>query len=113
LDGTCRTFEYRGLFQAMIQDWRRAWGQPFPFLFVQLANYMERKADPAERAWAELRESQASALALPNTGMAVAVPLAVRYAWADNPACNLSNKDGLPASPSRTDDWPGTTKPIP
>ena len=32
-------------------------------------------------------------------------PVAVRYAWADNPVCNLYNKEGLPASPFRTDDW--------
>jgi sialate O-acetylesterase len=36
-------------------------------------------------------------------------PLAVRYAWADSPPCNLFNKAGLPASPFRTDDWPGIT----
>ena len=39
----------------------------------------------------------------------VAKPVAVRYAWADNPVCNLYNKKGLPASPFRTDDWPGVT----
>ena len=34
----------------------------------------------------------------------VAKPAAVRYAWANNPAkANLRNKDGLPASPFRTD----------
>ena len=38
-------------------------------------------------------------------------PVAVRYAWADNPACNLANGAGLPASPFRTDDWPWTTAP--
>jgi len=32
-------------------------------------------------------------------------PVAVRYAWANNPDCNLYNKAGLPASPFRTDDW--------
>jgi sialate O-acetylesterase len=33
-------------------------------------------------------------------------PVAVRYAWADNPAeCNLFSKEGFPASPFRTDDW--------
>lgn len=33
-------------------------------------------------------------------------PLAVRYAWANNPAgANLYNDQGLPASPFRTDDW--------
>jgi len=35
----------------------------------------------------------------------VAKPVAVRYAWADNPECNLYNKEGIPASPFRTDDW--------
>jgi sialate O-acetylesterase len=39
----------------------------------------------------------------------VAQPVAVRYAWADNPAANLYNKADLPASPFRTDDWPGVT----
>jgi sialate O-acetylesterase len=34
---------------------------------------------------------------------------AVRYAWADNPVANLYNAEGLPASPFRTDDWPGLT----
>jgi sialate O-acetylesterase len=33
----------------------------------------------------------------------VARPAAVRYAWADNPAANLYNEAGLPASPFRTD----------
>ena len=33
-------------------------------------------------------------------------PVAVRYAWADNPTCNLYNKDGFPAAPFRTDDFP-------
>ncbi len=33
----------------------------------------------------------------------VAHPVAVRYAWANNPTCNLYNKEGLPASPFRTD----------
>lgn len=32
-------------------------------------------------------------------------PVAVRYAWANNPECNLFNGAGLPASPFRTDDW--------
>jgi sialate O-acetylesterase len=40
---------------------------------------------------------------------AVKEPAAVRYAWADNPVCNLYNKAGLPASPFRTDTWPGVT----
>jgi len=40
---------------------------------------------------------------------AVKNPVAVRYAWADNPICNLFSKDGLPLTPFRTDDWPGVT----
>jgi sialate O-acetylesterase len=43
----------------------------------------------------------------------VSDPVAVRYAWANYPHCNLYNKQGndnfLPASPFRTDDWPGLT----
>ena len=36
-------------------------------------------------------------------------PVAVRYGWATNPVCNLYNSAGLPASPFRTDQWPGIT----
>lgn len=210
-----RAYEYRTLFPAMIEDWRQAWGQgDFPFLFVQLANFMQTRPEPAESAWAELREAQLMTLGLRNTGMAtiidigdandihprnkqevgrrlalwaeattygkklefsgplyramavegdairlsfyhtigglkakggkltgfaiagedrsfvwadaridgntvvvkspqVARPVAVRYAWADNPICNLYNGAGLPASPFRTDDWPGLTAPKP
>ena len=206
-----RAYQYRKLFAAMIQDWRRAWNiGDFPFYFVQLANYMQRKAEPGDSDWAELREAQQMTLSLPHTGMAVIIdvgnpndihprdkqtvgkrlaliaqaqdygqdveysgpvyssmavegdrirlhfnhidsglvakdgpltgfaiagadrkfhwaeaiiegknivvksdqvaqPVAVRYAWADNPACNLYIGAGLPASPFRTDDWPGIT----
>jgi sialate O-acetylesterase len=206
---------YRVLFPTMILSWRQAWAQDglkgadnpdFPFLFVQLANYMARHAEPKDSSWAVLRESQLMTLELPRTGMAVAIdigeekdihpknkqevgrrlalsalaqvyyqeieysgpiytgsqiedgkirlsfrnadgmkaadggpikgfaiagadkkfvwadvqiegdhvlisspsvkaPVAVRYAWADNPECNLVNQAGLPASPFRTDDW--------
>jgi len=41
----------------------------------------------------------------------VAKPVAVRYGWADCPVVNLWNKDGLPASPFRTDDFPMITAP--
>jgi len=36
----------------------------------------------------------------------VAQPAAVRYGWQNSPECNLYNKEGLPASPFRTDNWP-------
>ncbi|MDB6166206.1 MAG: sialate O-acetylesterase, partial [Lacunisphaera sp.] len=68
---------YSALFAAMIRDWRAQWGGgDFPFLFVQLANYKGSPASP--RAWARLREAQAQALFLPNTGMAVAIDIGER-----------------------------------
>ena len=201
--------EYETLFPALIEDWRDQWKQPeLPFLFVQLANFMESRKEPGESNWARLRQSQLKTLSLPNTGMAVTIdvgewndihplnkksvgkrlaqaarkvaydekviaggpvyesftrkndtivisfkdvgkglvtknggklqqfsiagkdgkfywanaqirsdkvivyspkvkdPVAVRYAWADNPeGANLFNVDGFPASPFRTDNW--------
>jgi len=196
----------------MIRSWRQAWNQgDFPFLFVQLASFQARQAEPYQSDWAELREAQTMTLALPATAMAVTTdigdpkdihpknkqevgrrlalaaraivygekipysgplyesmkiedgkvrlrfkhadgglkirgdgplkgfaiagedrkfvdadaavdgdtvvvhsdrvpkPVAVRYAWADVPDDNLTSGAGLPASPFRTDDWPGLT----
>lgn len=205
---TGRAVEYRALLPTLINDWRSHWKQgDFPFLYVQLPNFMGAKEQPSESDWAVLRESQLKALSLPNTGMVVAIdlgewndvhpvrkkevahrivlsaqkvaygdrkvvysgpifqsmkiegkiatltfknigsglvakgdtlkcfaiagndnkfvwakakigknkvvvwsekvplPVAVRYAWADNPfGANLYNKEGLPASPFRTDE---------
>lgn len=71
-----RADEYKGLFPAMINDWRQNFSQgDIPFLFVQLANYMQEADVPAESEWAELREAQALALRLPNTGMATAIDI--------------------------------------
>ena len=64
---------YRRLFRSMIEDWRREWGiGPFPFLFVQLANFGRV---PEVATWPELREAQAMALGLVNTGMAVTIDI--------------------------------------
>jgi sialate O-acetylesterase len=205
-----RPLEYRTLFPALINNWRDKWNSgDFPFLYVQLANYMEAKDQPSESNWALLREAQLRTLPVPQTGMAVTIdlgewndihplnkkdvgkrlafaaqkiaygnnkivssgptynamkirgnkiiltfkdigsglvakdgelryfaiagadnkfvwgkakikndkvivwsesipnPVAVRYAWADNPeGANLYNREGLPASPFRTDDSP-------
>ena len=204
--------KYSELFPKMIESWRENWHQEasnFPFLFVQLANFMESRENPTDTNWARLREAQKTALNVPNTGMAVTIdvgewndihpldkktvsdrlataakhlaygdasvvpsgpiytsseikndsiilhfdavgsglkiknnqelkgfaiagndkqfvwakakiegdkvivyspqvkhPVAVRYAWADNPEnANLYNKEDLPASPFRTDQW--------
>jgi sialate O-acetylesterase len=211
-----RAYQYRDLFPLMIQSWRDEWQQgDFPFYWVQLADFLDEKSDPADSAWAELREAQTLAMGrLPNTGEAVIIdlgegrdihprnkqdvakrlarwalardygvsdipyrspqyksmqkegnkivltfdhvggglytfdlrdkavgfaiagsdkkfvwadakllgsdkievssdkisdPVAVRYAWADNPVCNVYSREGLPLTPFRTDDWPGTT----
>ena len=213
-----RAYQYRELFPFMIKSWREEWGLgDFPFYWVQLADYMGEKPEPADSAWAELREAQTMTMkALPNTGeaviidigegkdihpknkqdvakrlarwalaetykqpgiaarsplyksmekqgskivlsfdnvgdkaagwrpfdvaeprgfaiagadkkfvaakatilpdgrievesAAVAEPVAVRYAWADNPVCNMYSSSGLPLTPFRTDDFPGVT----
>lgn len=202
---------YNELLSTLIADWRGLWGKHFPFIFVQLANYMQRCDQPTQSEWAELREAQLKTLSVDSTAMAVIIdagmaddihptdkatvgkrlgmaaqhlaygmeqpwcsplyeshtiedgairihfshadgglttrngdtlkgfaiagpdrqfhwadahiegntvvvkaddvpyPVAVRYAWADNPDCNLYNAAGLPASPFRTDQWPGLT----
>lgn len=67
---------YRKLFKALIIDWRNAWELGnFPFIFVQLTNYGKVTEEPTESDWAELRDAQISALALPNTGMAVTIDI--------------------------------------
>ncbi len=204
-----RGWQYRTAFVRMIGDWRRKWGRgELPFYFCQTANFSARSGSPGESDWAELRDAQASALALPATGMAVLIdtepggdlhppnkkdagerlarlalvrdygkslaasgpvlrsavvennamrlsfdhaeglvlrgegpsfaicgpdgkwvwgearvegddvivgaesvsePVAVRYAWSDNPAATLFNQAGLPASPFRTDAFPAVS----
>ncbi|WP_165073231.1 sialate O-acetylesterase [Paludisphaera rhizosphaerae] len=209
-----RAYQYRDLFPLMIQTWREQWGQGnFPFYWVQLADFMAEKPEPADSTWAELREAQTMTMKrLPNTGEAVIIdlgegkdihpknkqevakrlvrwalardygvnipyqsptyrsmekqgnkvvltfdhvakgfrpfdvadlrgfsiagpdqkfvwaqakvvgpdkvevwsdkvaePASVRYAWADNPVCNLYSGADLPVTPFRTDDWPGVT----
>ncbi|HNU76909.1 MAG TPA: sialate O-acetylesterase [Prolixibacteraceae bacterium] len=67
---------YREYLPALIRDWRNQWNQgDLPFLFVQLANFMEVDYLPAESQWAELREAQRKALGETNTAMAVTIDL--------------------------------------
>ncbi|MCJ7814613.1 MAG: sialate O-acetylesterase, partial [Xanthomonadales bacterium] len=71
---TGRPGEYAELFPAMIRDWRTQFGQgDFPFLFVQLTNFMEAKEQPEESLWAETRDAQLQALSEPNTAMVVTI----------------------------------------
>ncbi|MEM8525368.1 MAG: sialate O-acetylesterase [Bacteroidota bacterium] len=68
-------FEYRDLFSDMIVDWRKRWNAKgdFPFLFVQLANFMAPSKQPTKSGWAMLRESQSAILKVPNTAQAVII----------------------------------------
>jgi sialate O-acetylesterase len=71
---TYNTKEYAQTFPAMINNWRAKWGQgDFPFLFVQLANFMDDYPEPRESNWAALRQSQLETLSVSNTGMAVTI----------------------------------------
>ena len=71
-----RAYEYRSLFKGLISDWRDQWSNPeLPFFFVQLANYNPESETPGQSDWAELREAQTMALALPKTGMAVTIDI--------------------------------------
>lgn len=64
---------YSRTFPKLIERWRTHWNQPdLPFLYVQLANFMEKSDEPQESNWAQLREVQRSVKEdLHNTGMAV------------------------------------------
>ncbi len=69
-----RAKEYRRAFPLLIGDWRTTWDREnTPFYFCQLPNFSARVADPVEHSWCALREAQAEALSLPNTGMAVLI----------------------------------------
>jgi sialate O-acetylesterase len=75
-----KAIEYDSLFPCLIKDWRNTKQQgDFPFLFVQLANFMKTTDKPTSSNWARLRESQRKALRLPNTGMAVAIDVGVAH----------------------------------
>ncbi|MCR8556035.1 sialate O-acetylesterase [Mucilaginibacter sp. BJC16-A38] len=66
-----RAFQYRSVFQMLINDWRGRWKEQLPFLFVQLSSFGTSQNSNLGSNWAELREAQNMALQLPNTGVAV------------------------------------------
>lgn len=67
-------YNYRWLFKRMIVDWRNKWKQAeLPFLYVQLANWLEVPKTPGPSHWARLREAQAMAQDLPYTAMVSAI----------------------------------------
>jgi sialate O-acetylesterase len=73
---TSRASEHYALFKLLIKDWRELWHQGnFPFLYVQLPNFVEVNIETTQYDWALFRESQLKALSIPNTGMAVTVDI--------------------------------------
>jgi sialate O-acetylesterase len=69
-------YDYARLFQLMIKDWRaKGVNRELPFLFVQLPIWKISSDNDETSSWAIIREAQADALSLPNTGMAVALEL--------------------------------------
>ncbi|MEX6689191.1 sialate O-acetylesterase [Danxiaibacter flavus] len=67
---------YAGMMSALINNWRSLWQKPdLPFLYVQLANFMDQTFAPTESDWARLRDAQLKTLKVPNTAMAVAIDL--------------------------------------
>ncbi|MDO4574485.1 MAG: sialate O-acetylesterase [Planctomycetia bacterium] len=63
--------------KAMIQEWRKLWGQgDFPFYWVQLASFTAPSDNPNERTgWGTLRDAQTQCLEVANTGQAVTIDI--------------------------------------
>src|SRR5713101_4045422 len=63
-----RAQQYGILLPTMIKAWRERWGEGnFPFVIVQLPDYRDQRAEPADEAWSFLREAQRiTALNTPN-----------------------------------------------
>ena len=77
---TGQAFKYRTLFPTMIESWRADWKNPdLAFYFVQLAPHTPISKAPGDSNWAELREAQAMALKLNNTGQAVITDFGNEY----------------------------------
>jgi len=75
-----RHHQYGKVFSALIQTWRKAWGQgDFPFIFVQLPNFEGERyfnLKPGAENWVIVRDAQLKTLmTVPNTGMAVTIDI--------------------------------------
>jgi sialate O-acetylesterase len=96
----------------------RVEGNRIRIIFASIGSGLSTKEGKDVRGFAIAGKDQqfywAKAIVKGNEGVVysdqVAEPVAVRYAWADNPECNLVNSEGLPAVPFRTDDWRGITE---
>ncbi len=73
---TGKPAEYTGLMRTLIENWRMEWQQGnFPFIYVQLPNFMEARNEPSESNWAALRQAQLKLLPTPITAMVIAIDL--------------------------------------
>jgi len=70
---TGRAVQYESLLTALIEDWRKKWGNDFPFYIVQLANHKEISSEPGVPSdWAELQHIQSQvAKTVSGCGLAV------------------------------------------
>jgi sialate O-acetylesterase len=74
-NNTAWAFLYRKELKALITSWRQLWGEgDLPFIVIQLPSAVPLPPTTTSH-WAELRESQAKALELPNTGLVVTIDL--------------------------------------
>jgi sialate O-acetylesterase len=66
--------QYRELFGTLIQEWRAAWGEEFPFYWAQLADFRTEAVFSETDTWPYLREAQTLVMEdLPQTGQAVLI----------------------------------------
>ncbi|HEY0075273.1 MAG TPA: sialate O-acetylesterase [Abditibacteriaceae bacterium] len=72
-----RAEQYKTLLPLMIRDWKTRFGvDEFPFLIVQLANFMAVDDTPKDDAWPQLRDAQLfTAKTVPNAGLATAIDI--------------------------------------
>ncbi|HVF41859.1 MAG TPA: sialate O-acetylesterase [Pyrinomonadaceae bacterium] len=73
-----RAPQYERVMRALVSDWRERFTSAgdFPFLVVQLANYLERRDAPADSEWARLREAQLHVSRdVKNSGLAVTIDI--------------------------------------
>jgi sialate O-acetylesterase len=72
-----RAQQYGILLPTMIRAWRERWGQgELPFGIVQLPNYRDSHAEPADEAWSHLREAQRrTALTTRKTGLITTIDI--------------------------------------
>jgi sialate O-acetylesterase len=67
-----KAYQYRSLLPLLINDWRKQFRQgDLPFMIVQISGFGKLTEEPVDNTWAELREAQAMALSMSNTGLAV------------------------------------------